>query len=294
MRQILRYGTLPAMKSTIQTIPDGTIEFMITIPWTDIQATYKTVVTETASNAEIAGFRKGKAPQQMVEENIDKTKTYEETIKRLVPKAYTAAVQEHKIAPIMMPQIELKDAQEGKDWIISAKTCERPNVTLKDYKKVMTDLKTEKTNKIFVPGKDNPAEEKPKGPSVDDVLDRLLTAVDAAIPEILLEHELTHQLSLLVDQTKKLGLTVEQYLSSTGKTAESVRAEFKAIAVKNLTLEFALEAISEKEQVVASEEEVTKVIQGAKTEEERKNMESQRYYLTSLIRRQKTLDALMA
>ena len=113
MQQAYCYDTLPFMKSTIQTAPDGTIEFTITIHWADIQGTYKTVVTETASNAEIAGFRKGKAPQQMVEENIDKTKTYEETIKRLVPKAYTEAVQEHKIAPIMMPQVELKEAQEG-------------------------------------------------------------------------------------------------------------------------------------------------------------------------------------
>lgn len=282
------------MKSTIQTTPDGTIEFIITLPWTDIQATYKAVVTETASNAEIAGFRKGKAPQQIVEENIDKTKTYEETIKRLVPKAYTEAVTENKIAPIMMPQVELKDAQEGKDWVISAKTCERPKITLKDYKKAINDLKSEKIKKIIVPGKDGAEDETAKGPSVDEVLDRLLTAVDATIPGILLEHEVTHQLSLLVDQTKKLGLTVEQYLSSTGKTAQSVRDEYKAMALKNLTLEFSLEAIAEKEQVVASDEEVNKVIAGAKTEEERKNLESQRYYLTSLIRRQKTLDTLMA
>lgn len=282
------------MKSTIQTTPDGTIEFIITLPWADIQATYKAVVTETASNAEIAGFRKGKAPQQIVEENIDKTKTYEETIKRLVPKAYTEAVTENKIAPIMMPQVELKDAQEGKDWVISAKTCERPKITLKDYKKAINDLKSEKVKKIIVPGKDVAEDEKAKGPSVDEVLDRLLTAVDATIPEILLEHEVTHQLSLLVDQTKKLGLTVEQYLSSTGKTAQSVRDEYKTMALKNLTLEFSLEAIAEKEQVVASDEEVNKVIAGAKTEEERKNLESQRYYLTSLIRRQKTLDTLMA
>ena len=104
------------MKSTIQTAPDGTIEFTITIHWADIRGPIKRSSPKAASNAEIAGFRKGKTPQQMVEENIDKTKTYEETIKRLVPKAYTEAVQEHKIAPIMMPQVELKEAQEGKDW----------------------------------------------------------------------------------------------------------------------------------------------------------------------------------
>lgn len=200
---------------------------------------------------------------------------------------------EYKLAPIMMPQIELKEATEKKDWVIVAKTCERPTVTLADYKKAISDLKASKTQKIFVPGKDT-GEEKPKGPTVDELLDTLLTVCEAQIPEILLEHEVTHQLSQLVDQTKKLGLTVEQYLSSTGKTADSIRAEYKASAAKNLTLEFALESIAEKEQVTVSEDEVTKLIATAKTEEERKALEGQRYYLTSLIRRQKTVDALMA
>lgn len=282
------------MTNAIHKTDDGTIELTITIPWADIQKTYEVVVTETASHTEIPGFRKGKAPKEMVEENVDKTKVYEETIKRLVPKAYTDAVNEQKISPIMMPQIELKEAQEGKDWVVLAKTCERPSVTLQDYKKAIAVLKATKTPKIIVPGKEPAASEKLKGPTVDEVLEALLGAVEAKLPEILLEHEVTHQLSQLVDQTKKLGLTVEQYLSSTGKTADSVRAEYRSQAMKNLTLEFALEAIAEKEKVMVGEEEIAKLIATAKTGEERKNLESQRYYLTSLLRRQKTVDALMA
>jgi trigger factor len=104
----------------------------------------------------------------------------------------------------------------------------------------------------------------------------------------------THQLSELVDQTKKLGLTVEQYLASTNKTAESVKADFTDIATKNLSFEFSLEAIADAEKIAVTDEEVDKVFSSAKSPEERKNLENQRYYLTSLIRRQKTLDKLMA
>lgn len=282
------------MMSTIQKTDDGSIELTITIPWKEIQDMYEVVITETASATEVARFRKGKAPKQIVEENIDKTKTYEETIKRLVPKAYTAAVTEHKIAPIMMPQIELKSAEEGKDWVVLARTCERPVITLKDYKQAISDLKASKTPKIIVPGQEKPGDEKAKGPSVDEVLDALLLTIEAKLPGILLEHEVTHQLSQLVDQTKKLGLTVEQYLASTGKTADGIRADYKAQAAKNLTLEFGLEAIADKESVTVSDEEVNKLLATAKSDEERKTLEGQRYYLTSLIRRQKTLDGLMA
>lgn len=282
-----------AMTSAIHKTQDGTIELTITIPWGDIQKMYDTVVTETASSVELDGFRKGKAPKAMVAENVDKTKIYEETIKRLVPNAYTNVVAEHKISPIMMPQIELKEAKEGKDWVILAKTCERPTVTLKDYKKTILEFKTSKLSKIVVPGKEE-TDTTPKKITVDEMLGVLLKSVEAKIPEILLDHEVTHQLSQLVDQTKKLGLTVEQYLSSTGKTADTIRAEYRSQAVNNLTLEFALEAIAEKEHISVEEEDVEKIIRTAKTDEERKSLEQQRYYLTSLLRRQKTVDLLMS
>lgn len=283
-----------AMKSTIERASDGSLTLTITIPWADIQATYTVVVDESVANAEIAGFRKGKAPKAMVEENLDKNKVYEETIKRLVPKAYTDAVAEQKITPIMMPQIDLKSAEEGKDWIILAKTCEKPQVTLGDYKKAMQELKSSKTPKIILPGKNDAKENEAKGPTMDEVLTALLTAVTVTIPAILIEHEVTHQLSQLVDQTKKLGLTVEQYLASTNKTADSVRAEYADMAQKNLSLEFALESIADAEHIEVTDAEIAKVLEGAKTPEERQNLENQRYYLSSLIRRQKTLDALAA
>ncbi len=282
------------MKSAIERTSDGTITLTVTIPWTDIKSLYQVVVDENVANAEISGFRKGKAPKKMVEENLDKTKVYEETIRRLVPKAYSDAVSEHKLTPIMMPQIDLKSAEEGKDWIILAKTCEKPKVTLGDYKKAVGDLKFSKTKKIFIPGKEEAPNDDKKGPSVDEVLAALLTAVKVAIPAILIDHEVTHQLSQLVDQTKKLGLSVEQYLASTNRTADSVRTEYAGIAEKNLSLEFALEAIADHDHIEVSNDEIAKILESAKTPEERQNLESQRYYLTSLVRRQKTMDALMA
>lgn len=280
------------MNNTLNRSADGTIELTLTIPWSDIKSTYDVVLTELSSETEVAGFRKGKAPREMVEASMDKNKVYEETIRRLIPKAYSDTITEHKLAPIMMPEIELKEAKEGSDWIVQAKTCERPVIELKDYKKAIADLKASKAPKIVVPGKEEEASS--KGPSVDEVLTAIISAVVAHIPGILLEHEVTHQLSQLVDQTKRLGLTVEQYLASTGKSADALRNEYRGQAERNLTVEFALEAIAEAEKIAVDEAEVTKLIATAKTPEEKKAMEEQRYYLTSLLRRQKTIDTLMA
>ena len=109
---------------------------------------------------------------------------------------------------------------------------------------------------------------------------------------MLVEHEVNRLLSDLIDQTKKLGLTVEQYLASSGRTAETIRHEYEEQAKRTLTLEFSLEEIADKEGILVSDDDIAKVIQTAKTDEEKKALESQRYYLASVLRRQKTLDFL--
>src|SRR5262245_13941939 len=132
------------MTTALSRTNDGTIELTLTIPWEEIQKTYEIVVDDMVKDAELPGFRKGKAPRAKVERTLDKTKVYEGAIKRIVPQAYTQAVTEHKLTPMLMPQIELKEAQEGKDWQVMAKTCEAPEVKLGDYKKAVTELKADK------------------------------------------------------------------------------------------------------------------------------------------------------
>ncbi len=278
------------MNTALARLEDGTIDLTITIPWADIAKVYDDVVAEMVKEAEMPGFRKGKAPRQMVEGNVDKTKAYEEAIKRIVPQAYSDAVVEHKITPILMPQIELKEAQEGKDWIVSARTSEAPKVTLGDYKKAVQAIKSENAKKA---PKEDAKEERGK-PKLDDVLGAVLSVTTIKIPAILIEHETNHQLSQLVDQTRKLGLTVEQYLASSGKTTESIRAEYAQQTQKTLSLEFALEAIAEKEGIKADEADIEKILSTAKSEEERASLAKEQYYLTTLVKRQKTVDLLMS
>jgi len=270
------------MTSSISRQADGTIDIAITIPWADVAATYEKVVVGMVQKAELPGFRTGRAPRELVEKNLDKTKVYEETLKTLIPTAYNAAVTQQKVKPIVSPKIELKDATENKDWVFIAHTCEKPSVTLKDYKTAISGIKT----KILKPG------EEPKKPTLDELLMTLYKNVTVTLPSLLIEHEVNRLLSELIDQTKKLGLTVEQYLASTQRTSETIKKEYEEQARRTLTLEFALEEIADKEGILVSDDDIDAVIKTGKTDEEKKTLENQRYYLASVLRRQKTLDFL--
>jgi FKBP-type peptidyl-prolyl cis-trans isomerase (trigger factor) len=280
------------MTTAVSRQDDGTVELTISIPWVDVEKTYQLVVDDMAKEAEMPGFRKGKAPRKLVEDSVDKTKAYEEAIRRIVPQAYSDAITEHKLTPILMPQIELKEAQEGKDWIVSARTCEAPKVEVGEYKKVIVELKERKSKKIAVSGKED--DTKDGKPTIDEVLGALLSVTKIKLPAILVEHETNHQLSQLIDQTKKLGLSVEQYLASTGKTSESIRADYAQQTQRSLSLEFALEAVANKEGVKVADADIAKLLATAKSDEERKSLEKEQYYLTTLVKRQKTVDVLMA
>ena len=270
---------------------DKTIELTLSIPWESIQKTNNEVIEDFVRETELPGFRKGKAPRAVVEEKLDKTKIYEEVLQRLIPKLYAEAVAQEKIHPIVMPKINLVEAKEGQVWKILAITCEKPDIKLGKYKEVIIDLKASK-KKIWTPGQEKKTEEEKV--TIDQILQAIYTSITTVIPKILLDQEVNRLLSDLVDQTKKLGLSVEQYLASTNRTAEGIRHEYEEQAKRTLTLEFGLEAIADAEGVLISDDDIAAVIKTAKSDDERKAMENQKYYLATILRRQKTIDMLAA
>ena len=279
------------MITALEKPSNGTIILTITIPWAEVAETKESVITELTKNIELPGFRKGKVPRDVALKKLDQSKIYEDVIQKLLPKSYQEAIKEHNLHPIVFPKIEMVEAKEEKDWVIRAHTAEKPEVTLGDYKQAIREAKSGKQNKIWKPGE---VEKKPEPMTIGELLDTLLSTVKCQIPDILIETEVNRGLSDLIDQTKKLGLSVDQYLSSTGKTAESIRNEYGENSRRTLTLEFAIESVADKESIFVSDSDIESAIKAAKTPQEQENLTKERYYLASILRRQKTLDFLAA
>jgi len=280
------------MTIAINRLADGTIELTITILWPEIKKAYDNFFKEAQDKVEVPGFRKGKAPKEMAKENVDKSKVYEEVIKDIIPRYYTRAVTENNFKPIVTPKIELLAAKEDRDWQFKAIFCEKPETELGDYRKLISAVN--KKAQIWVPGKNKePKEEtEQKAKTIGEILEILTNETKVKIPDMLLEDEVNRKLSHLLDELGKLGLTVEQYLASKGKTTDGLRQEYRKEAVKTISLEFILEEIAEKENIVVAPEEIENFIDKAKPEE-KPILSQRRYFLASLLRRQKTLDKLL-
>jgi len=272
------------MASVMQKQEDGTIKLDITIPAADIIKAKAAVIDDYVANTTLPGFRKGKAPKKLVEENVDKDKLNEETLRKLLPEFYLTAIREHKITPILNPKIQVEKMEDQKDWKFTALTCETPKIDLNGYKENVKKITAK--SKIVIPGK----EEKPV--AFDEIVAELLKSVKAKIPKIIIDQEVDRLLSQTLDEIKKLGLTLEQYLGSTGKTAQDLRADYEKKAENDVKLEFTLGKIAEEEKLIVEEKEIEEAISKAHSEAEKQNLESNRYLLASILRQQKTLDFL--
>lgn len=281
------------MTSALTKLPKNTVKLIITLSWAEVKDVYEKSLAKIVKEAELPGFRKGKAPKKLVEEKIDKTKIYEEVLKTLIPKAYSDALKEHNLSPIISPRVNVLKVDEGSDWQFEVLTCLEPTVKLNDYKKEIAKLKASK--KIWVPGKDlkKQSEEEKKGVELSEAFRVLLDQAEVEISDLLVEDQVNKKLADLIDQTKHLGLTVEQYLLSKGLTSEMLREQYKKEALETLKLEFILEKIADEEKITVSSEEVEAFFKKISDQKQKEMLEKQRYYVSMLIRRQKTIDFLI-
>jgi FKBP-type peptidyl-prolyl cis-trans isomerase (trigger factor) len=277
--------------STVKQLPKSTAELEIKISWDEIREVYEKIFNKVAGEVEIEGFRKGKAPKELVEKRINKAKLYEEVIKEVVPAAYSKALAENKLTPVSSPKIEVAKAKENEDWVVKAQVALKPKILLKNYKEKIKELKKSKV-KIWTPGKGQEKKKEDNKPTLDEIINTILSEVEVELSDLLINEEANRLLANLVDQTQKLGLTVEQYLISKGKTSEQLRAEYAKQAAKNLSIEFALAEIADKENITVTPEDLEKIIAKVEKPEEREKLKQDSYYLAHLLRQQKTLDFL--
>ena len=94
----------------------------------------KTVFNKNAKYFNIPGFRKGKAPMNIVEKYYGSEIFYEDAFNEIVPAIYDEAVKEQKLEVVSKPEIDIVQIGKGKDLIFTAIVSTKPEVKLGKYK----------------------------------------------------------------------------------------------------------------------------------------------------------------
>ena len=224
---------------------DGTIELTFTISWDKIQRAFEVEMKKAIEAAEIDGFRKGKAPKEIVESKLDKSKLYGQAVQILLPDSYADQLKSHNLKPIIYPKLTVKSGKEGEDWIFEAIICELPSIEIpNDYLEQIKAIKLEKDQD-----------------KIATILELLSSKAKAIIPEVLIEEETNHRLTTLVDNITKVGLTIGKYLESKKVTIEEFKIKLALEAKQDLVVEFILNHI-QKEQKLSERRQVLDYLMG--------------------------------
>ena len=110
------------------------IKLEITVESTRFDEAIKKVYFKSAKYFNIPGFRKGKAPMQLVERQYGSEIFYEDAFNELVPEVYDAAIKENNVEAVSKPNIDITQMEKGKDLIFTATVQTKPEVKLGKYK----------------------------------------------------------------------------------------------------------------------------------------------------------------
>lgn len=118
----------------VEDLGKNMVKLTIETPAEVFEDAIKKAYEKNKNKISIQGFRKGKAPYQMVVKMYGKEMFYEDAANLIIPDAYEQAVKESGLEIVSRPEIDATQIESGKSFIFTATVAKKPEVALGDYK----------------------------------------------------------------------------------------------------------------------------------------------------------------
>ena len=135
------------MKTKLKNISDVKVELTISLGAEELKAAEQVALTKLAKEVKIEGFRKGKAPLEMVASQVDPNLLNQETLENALSKSVAEAFLKEKVQAINRPEVDVKKFIPGTELEFTATTEIMPKVELGDYKKLGVKKEAVKVSK---------------------------------------------------------------------------------------------------------------------------------------------------
>ena len=128
------------MNTSIEKQENNIVKVDIEIPAKDAVNYYNNAAKKLAQYVNIPGFRKGKAPRNIVEQNIGEERIKQEALENALPRIFSDVIKENSFDVVTQPYVESYNFNIGEDLKITAKLELRPEVTLGQYKGLTVEI----------------------------------------------------------------------------------------------------------------------------------------------------------
>ena len=122
--------------ATYKKVDGGEAEFTGEISAEKFDSYRSHAIEHVGGNLEIPGFRKGKAPESVIEKNVPEMAILEEMANHAIMDMYPKLLEEHKVAAIGSPAVQITKIAKNNPLGFVIRTAVMPEVKLPDYKKI--------------------------------------------------------------------------------------------------------------------------------------------------------------
>ncbi|MDO4487766.1 MAG: trigger factor [Eubacteriales bacterium] len=141
------------MNVKVEKLEHSMVKLTVSVPEEIFKAATVKAYNKNKGKFNIPGFRKGKAPKDMIEKIYGKGVFYEDAVDEVLNDTYTDALKEADIDPASRPQVGIETLEEGKDFVYTAEVAVKPEVKLGQYKGVEVEKEAVKVTAAEVDAK---------------------------------------------------------------------------------------------------------------------------------------------
>ncbi len=122
------------MSLQVEKLEKNMAKLTIEIPAQEFETAVRKAYNHNKGRFNIPGFRKGKAPQMMIEKMYGTGIFFEEAANELIDESYPKAMDECGEVIVSSPDITVTQIEKGKPFIYEARVAVKPEVVLGEYK----------------------------------------------------------------------------------------------------------------------------------------------------------------
>ena len=130
------------MSVQVENLEKNTAKLTIEVPAEKFEEAVQHSYNKNKGKFNIPGFRKGKAPFNMIKKMYGVGVFYEDAVDEVIDASYPDAAKESGLEIVSRPSISIEEIEEGKAFVYTAVVAVKPEVTLGEYKGV----EVQKTN----------------------------------------------------------------------------------------------------------------------------------------------------
>jgi trigger factor len=126
------------VRTKVEELPESRVRLEIEVPEEDVKHALEHAASDLAGSLKIPGFRKGKAPIQVVSARVGREALWEEAVRSHVDGWFWAAAADSGVRPVANPEVEAPDGppDEGQTFRFSATVAVVPTPKIGDWREL--------------------------------------------------------------------------------------------------------------------------------------------------------------